>query len=214
MADMPTMQEIDDAEKAANAAIRQVCHLNIAPRWYLKLCAAARRGVEADRLRAERNEHARWRSELADKLHAAEAELAALKTAQPQEYPSSADDEATRWRHGEPQETDHEGRPMTYWGGKAQPEWVSVPREQIERCEALARAVMADHMAIEPRWISVNQSMPVEEGDDLCDWLTWNEADGFLVAEWDQVRDGWFADGREVENVTHWMALPPIPKVN
>lgn len=29
------------------------------------------------------------------------AAIAAIKAAQPQEYPSSADDEATRWRHGE-----------------------------------------------------------------------------------------------------------------
>ena len=134
---MPTMQEIDQVEVEIKSCLNQLFAIH--PELALDLCAAARRGVEADRLRAERDEHARWRSELADKLHAAEAELAALKAAQtdqrgpdaqdnagagidaasqarcehsgprpnalkaaqPQEYPSSADDEATRWRHGE-----------------------------------------------------------------------------------------------------------------
>lgn len=114
MSDRPTMQEIDEWYEK----LRTKSMMLVDCKMLADLCAAARRGVEADRLRAERNEHARWRSELADKLHAAEAELAALKAAQPQEYPSSADDEATRWRHGEP----------------TQPERVSVPvsDERIE----------------------------------------------------------------------------------
>lgn len=46
--------------------------------------AADNKALESEvaALRAERDEHARWRSKLADKLHAAEAELAALKAAQ------------------------------------------------------------------------------------------------------------------------------------
>lgn len=89
---------------------------------------------------------------------------------------------------------------------------ITVKKSYIDQCEALARAVMADQMAIESKWISVDTSMPLEEGDDLCEWLTWSDDAGFLVAEYDQIRMGWYADGREIEDVTHWMPLPSIPK--
>lgn len=108
---MPTMQEIDSLESAANGCKAFGNIMTVEPDDYLRILTAARRGVEADaevrRVESILNNDIRNLTEkvipnITERAEKAEAELAALKAAQPQEYPSSADDEATRWRHGDP----------------------------------------------------------------------------------------------------------------
>ncbi len=116
--------------------------------------AAARRGVEAEtQIAAWKREELEWhdrhdkdrirlgecesqRDAALQRAEKAEAELAALKAAQPQEYPSSADDEATRWRHGETALAEA----LAGFEGKPLPERVSVPVSD-ERIMEIAKSV-------------------------------------------------------------------------
>lgn len=66
----------------------------------------------------------------------------AIKAAQPPEYPSAADDEATRFRHGEPSAIKAE-----------RPGWVSVPRDMVmvprPLLEKAVGVITADYSAMQ-----------------------------------------------------------------
>lgn len=77
-----------------------------------------------------------------------------------------------------------------------------------ERTRARLEEQISQLESLVPRWISVEEMVPVTTDDVLC-YVT----SGFqFVGYFEGIRGRWELYGQSRESVTHWMPLPEPPK--